>query len=238
VTIYARDLPPETTSNIAGGQWAPFSVADPDRRTPEFNTLLDRAARLSHRYFQDLVGDHYGIRWIENYIVSREPERGSPGPLSDLNFALERLDRDAHPFDAPHVQRFFTMMIEPPVYLAALLRDFLLAEGRLVVREFANREEILALAETVILNCTGMGARDLFGDEELLPIKGQLVVLLPQPEVEYITLADHRLYMFPRRDGILLGGTFERGDWTLTVNEAEKRRVVEGHMDFFRRMRA
>jgi glycine/D-amino acid oxidase-like deaminating enzyme len=40
VTVYARDLPPETTSNIAGAQWSPFSVVDPGRRSPEFETQL------------------------------------------------------------------------------------------------------------------------------------------------------------------------------------------------------
>src|SRR3546814_1275852 len=34
-------------------------------------------------------------------------------------------------------------------------------------------------------NCTGLGARDLFGDMELIPIRGQLAILIPQPEVRY-----------------------------------------------------
>ncbi len=53
----------------------------------------------------------------------------------------------------------------------------------------------------------------------------------------YITLSDRDLSMFPRSDGILLGGTFERGDSSLDVTEEDKRRVVEGHIGFFRRMR-
>src|SRR5688572_17358424 len=43
VTIYARELPPDTTSNIAGAQWAPFTVADNAARTPEFDAQLVRA---------------------------------------------------------------------------------------------------------------------------------------------------------------------------------------------------
>jgi glycine/D-amino acid oxidase-like deaminating enzyme len=240
VTIYARDLPPQTTSNIAGGQWSPFSVADPDRQTPAFETQLARAARLAHRYFQDLAGDYYGVRWIENYICSQGPGRGGEygGALHDLYPASKTLSRGEHPFDAPYVRRFVTMLIEPPVYLNAVMRDFLLAGGKLVVREFAGRDALLELPQPVLVNCTGIGARALFGDEELTPIKGQLVVLLPQPEVDYIALADGGLYMFPRRDGILLGGTFERGEWSLEVNEDAKKRVVEGQIDFFRRMRA
>jgi glycine/D-amino acid oxidase-like deaminating enzyme len=70
-----------------------------------------------------------------------------------------------------------------------------------------------------------------------MPIKGQLTILLPQPEVDYITLTDD-LYMFPRRDGILLGGTHERGVWTLEPNMEAKARIVAGHQQFFGRMRS
>ena len=51
------------------------------------------------------------------------------------------------------------------------------------------------------MNCSGLGARDLFGDETLTPIKGQLTVLLPQPELNYIMVGGG-LYMIPRRDGV------------------------------------
>jgi D-amino-acid oxidase len=239
VTIYARDLPPRTTSNIAGGQWSPFSVSDHDRETPQFQDQLARAARLAHRYYQDMVGPYYGVRWIENYVASSTPQRAAEygGALADLYAASKALSPAEHAFDVPHVRRFTTMLIEPPVYLNAVLRDFLLQGGKLVVREFADRNALLELREPVLYNCTGIGARALFGDEELTPIRGQLVVLLPQPEIDYITLADGGLYMFPRGDGILLGGTFDRGEWSLDVDEAARKRVVEGHMEFFRRMR-
>src|SRR5215470_10067011 len=60
VTIYAKDLPPQTTSNIAGGQWSPTSVMDEERRTSESDALLARAARLSHRSYQQLAPADYG----------------------------------------------------------------------------------------------------------------------------------------------------------------------------------
>ena len=53
-------------------------------------------------------------------------------------------------------------------------------------------------------------SRDLFGDTELRPVRGQLAILLPQPEVRYAFTGEAG-YMFPRADGIILGGTFERG---------------------------
>jgi glycine/D-amino acid oxidase-like deaminating enzyme len=84
----------------------------------------------------------------------------------------------------------------------------------------------------VVVNCTGLGAGELCSDAELVPIKGQLTYLLPQPEINYIVLAGD-LYMFPRADGIVLGGTHVRGDWTLEPDLAAKSRVLAGHAKVF-----
>lgn len=238
VTIYAKDLPPNTTSNIAGGQWAPTSVMDRARRTAESDALLARAARLSHRSYQQLPAAEFGIRWLENYILSDEPleEWWEQDLVRDLYPELRELGPRDHPFPARYARRFTTMLIEPPIYLNAMLRDVRLAGGRIVVRELESREQIRDLPEPVVVNCTGLGAKALFGDEELEPVKGQLTFLLPQPEVDYIVITEG-LYMFPRRDGILLGGTFQHGVWSLDVDEDARRRIMSGHRALFEGMR-
>lgn len=81
-----------------------------------------------------------------------------------------------------------------------------------------------------------MVPRELFGDRDLVAVKGQLTTLLPQPEVDY-ALATSDLYMFPRRDGILLGGTHERGVETREPNPEAERRILEGHRVIFGGMR-
>ena len=88
----------------------------------------------------------------------------------------------------------------------------------------------------MVVNCTGLGAASLFGDDQLVPAKGQLTILFPQPEVDYIVVQDG-LYMFPRSDGILLGGTFERGDGSLDFDTEAEQRIVEGHQRLFAGMR-
>jgi glycine/D-amino acid oxidase-like deaminating enzyme len=238
VTIYAKDLPPHTTSNIAGGQWSPTSVMDEERRTSESDALLVRAARLSHRSYQQLAPADYGIRWLENYIVSDSPlhEWWEQALVRDLYPETRELKPDEHPFPERYARRFTTMLVEPPTYLAAMERDVRLAGGRIVVRELRGREEVAALPEPVVVNCTGLGAKALFGDEEILPVKGQLTFLLPQPEVDYIVIGGS-LYMFPRRDGILLGGTFERGVWETDVNEEARQHILAGHRARFEGMR-
>ena len=235
-TIYAKELPPDTTSNVAGGQWSPFTVFDEESATPAFRQQLERAARLSNRYFQNLVGDTYGVRWIENYILrDSPPPQQQPSPIRDLFFAAEVLPRHDHPFPASHVSRFTTMLIEPPVFLPAITRDFLLRGGRIHVREFHEARDLFRLDEKVVVNCAGLGAHALFGDTELTPIKGQLAILLPQPEVDYIMIKGD-YYMFPRRDGIVLGGTHDRDEWRLDVDPAVTARILANHRAIFERM--
>ncbi len=231
VTIYARALPPETTSNVAGALWYPHLIVDEARRTAAFDSQFESAARFSHRHFQGLVGDAYGVCWRQQYFLSRAPAPDSWDlvMLRDLFPESRRLRPGEHPFGVPHVVVDRMMFIEPAVYLEALLHDFRLAGGHVRIQSFASPANVAALPEPIVVNCTGLGARDLFDDRELTPVKGQLTVLLPQPEVDYAWINDEDLYMFPRRDGILLGGSHEPGVESLEPNPAAERRILEGH---------
>ncbi len=231
VTIYARALPPETTSNVAGALWYPHLIVDEARRTAAFDSQFESAARFSHRHFQGLVGDAYGVCWRQQYFLSRAPAPDSWDlvMLRDLFPESRRLRPGEHPFGVPHVVVDRMMFIEPAVYLEALLRDFRLAGGHVRIQSFASPANVAALPEPIVVNCTGLGARDLFDDRELTPVKGQLTVLLPQPEVDYAWINDEDLYMFPRRDGILLGGSHEPGVESLEPNPVAERRILEGH---------
>ena len=234
VTIYAKDLPPETTSNIAGGFWSPTSLFDPERATTKFTEQFRLACRISNRAFQNLIGPEYGVRWMETFELYRNEAsltRELPGG-DDLYPARETHRDPDHYFGFPYVKQYSTMLIEPPVYLNALLRDFYLAGGKLVVKEFRSREEIKRLPEQVIFNCTGLGARALFGDQQLEPVRGQLEVLLPQPEIDYCYIGSG--YMFPRRDGIILGGTFDHGDWSLAPNPEQAAGILETHAEIMK----
>jgi len=239
VTIYAKAVPPETTSNIAGASWFPSSVVERGRRTAGFDSQFERAARMAHRAYQLLVGDEYGVHWRQQYTLSDE-EREDPwdyAMLRDLFPEGRNLDQREHPFPAKFVHVDTMMFIEPSIYLNALMRDFFIAGGRIRRMEFAEPRQLGSLSERVIVNCTGLGSRELFGDKELTPAKGQLTVLLPQPEVDYAIVTDQFLYMFPRRDGIVLGGTFERGVETLVPDPEAEDRILTGHHEIFSQMR-
>jgi len=238
VTIYTKALPPETTSNIAGGQWFPAFLFDPDKRTAAFDAQLDAAARYAYRRYQIMVGPRWGVRWMRNYYLNHHQFNesgliGMQSPLRDMMPELRDLGLREHPFPGyEFVRQFDTPIIEPPVYLAAMLDEFRIAGGKVHVGEIADRAAIRALPEKLVFNCTGLGAKALFDDEELTPIKGQLTILLPQPEVQYAMIFGDQ-YMFPRSDGVLLGGTHERGEWSLEPNLERKRELLAAHQAFF-----
>jgi glycine/D-amino acid oxidase-like deaminating enzyme len=229
VTIYTAALPPDTTSNVAGGQFHPFAVFRESDVTPEFMTQFSRALDYSWRRYQIMVGDDYGIRWLPTYVETDSPDAKLIATFPPINRMLTPVE---HPFPWPSALRYDTMYVETGRYLRQMTRDVQVAGGRIEVRRFATPADIAALPESLAFNCTGLGSRDLFGDQELHPIRGQLAILEPQPEIRYAAQGQFG-YMFPRADGILLGGTFERDVWDPTPDPAAIARIVASHKRFF-----
>jgi glycine/D-amino acid oxidase-like deaminating enzyme len=228
-TIYAAALPPDTTSNIAGGQFHPFGLFRDDDVTLQFKAQFARALDYSWRRFQIMVGDDYGIRWLPTYV-----ETGAPDVQPIANFPpINRvLGPSEHPFPWASTLRYDTMYVETGRYLRQMIRDVQLAGGKIEVRRFASPVDIAALPESLVFNCTGLGSRELFGDQELRPARGQLAILEPQSEVRYAFTGGPG-YMFPRPDGIVLGGTFELDQWDTTPEPAAIARILAAHKRFF-----
>ena len=227
VTIYTAALPPLTTSNVAGGQISPFGHFRNDSVTPEWRAQFERAMRYSWDRFQLMVGDRYGIRWLPTYEqVDPGPFEGSP--LDVYQPGLRKLEPGDHPFPIEDLARFNTMYVETPRFLRELTADLLAAGGAMKVRAFASPAEIARLDERLVFNCTGLGSRQLFGDEGLYPVRGQLAVLRARSDVDY-AYSVRGGYMFPRGDGVLLGGTFERNVWEAVPQPDDIARIMNRH---------
>ena len=266
VTIYATAVPPNTTSNMSLAGFTPTSgLVESDLRTAAWDAQFRRAVEIAYRQLQLMVGPKYGVSWGNGYSMLDGPPANAaaqpePGPgqqgqprqprrpsLLPPEFRTGRvvLGPGEHPFPTPYVSYRPSIRIEPSIYLDALVEDVLLFGGHIVIRGFDTPRDLMSLEESVIVNCTGLGSSTLFNDQELTPLKGQLTVLVPQPEVDYNTFGGitrasgggFGIHMQPRSDGIVLGGTSERGVWSLEPNEEARRRVVEGHIALFDAMR-
>ena len=69
VVIYAKDLPPNTTSNVAAALFGVTSLVDNAHRSGEIVGRIQEAARFAHRAYQNFVGERYGVRWIEFFLI-------------------------------------------------------------------------------------------------------------------------------------------------------------------------
>lgn len=249
VTIYAATVPPDTTSNMSWAGYTPTSgLILPERRTPAWDAQFRTAAEVSYRQLQLMVGPRYGIYWIDSYNATDDPNP-RPRGAGDGDLVPEHLrtgrDREVlgpgeHPFPTRYAIRQSNLAIEPSIYMDALVADFLAFGGRIVIRRFESRRELAALPEPVIVNCTGLGSFSLFDDKELVPVKGQLTLLVPQPEVNYRASArlpdDSNASINPRSDGIVVGNSQERDVWSLEPNDEIRTRNVENAIAFFSRM--
>jgi glycine/D-amino acid oxidase-like deaminating enzyme len=256
VTIYAAAVPPNVTSNMSLAGFTPLSgLVVNERRTPEWDAQFRRAAQIAYRQLQLLAGPHFGVSWLDNYSLSDEPPGqgggeggGNSGPSlsAGLNTGQEVLGPGEHPFPTKYAIRSPQIRIEPSIYLENLVRDFRLFGGKIVMRKFDTPRDLAALPEPIVMNCSGLGARELFDDKELLPLKGQLTVMVPQPDVNYHTNGPNPpnqrpgslgIHMMARSDGIILGGTSQRDVWTLEPDEDERKRVVDAHIAMFSGMK-
>lgn len=218
VTIYAKEVIQRTFSARATGSFTPDSrIALADSAGPDFPALWEEMARTSLKTFRShlgLPGDP--VRWIDRYIVADSPAPVASLPMEGaLQFAAyghRLLDLFPHaevlrpadtPFRASSVRRRSVLMFNISSYSHMLMTQFLIAGGRIEHREFHDPVELAALPEKVVINCTGYGARALWRDETVVPVRGQHAYLIPQPEFDY-ALAYHGVNVVPRSDGIVV----------------------------------
>ena len=129
------------------------------------------------------------------------------------------------------VRRSSSMTFNIADYGHTLMTDFLLRGGRVERREFHAPAELASLREKVVINCPGYAARALWNDDSVVPVRGQIAWLIPQPEVDYGVIYDG-VNVVPRRDGIVLqlldGGDMRGyGDDQETADPAEAKTAVD-----------
>ncbi|MFO7823300.1 MAG: FAD-dependent oxidoreductase [Cyclobacterium sp.] len=225
VIIYTKDMYPNVTSAMATGTWSPsHKLIETDRITEAFQEKFKKAYYHSYQTYQRLLGLNQVVDWMDNYSIKSNDRSSRPNPgepsIKDLLITEEMdfypkgesLSRRENPFKFKNVSKSPTNIFNIPSYLKMLKDDFLLAGGKIAIREFNRPEDVDALPEKCIVNCTGLGALKIFGDNDLVPVSGQLCFLIPQPELTYRANMSG-VYFIPRRDGIMLGGNHIEGNW-------------------------
>ena len=119
-----------------------------------------------------------------------------------------------HPFPARYCREVSTFRFNITAYSQALLSEFQRDGGKIQIVEFHNPGDLTALPQPVIVHCTGFGARSLFDDASLTPVRGQIGWLPAQPEANYSVISG-RMNMEGRRDGIVgqVGAASDATGW-------------------------
>jgi glycine/D-amino acid oxidase-like deaminating enzyme len=222
VTIYARDQLPLTTSAGATGEWTPDSrIADAGVAAPSFSGIWEEMARTSFKMHRENLGlPGTPVEWIDTYSVTdmaqtAEVPAGSAAEACAVQFAhygrrirdltpnWRKVPIEATPFKGRSAARSEIMIFNIAGYSHTLLNDFFIAGGHYRRAEFRTPSQIAALGHKVVINCTGLGARTLWKDETLTPVRGQIVRLIPQPDVRY-GLTYRSILTVPRRDGLVV----------------------------------
>jgi glycine/D-amino acid oxidase-like deaminating enzyme len=220
VTIYAKERPPDVRSARATGAWTPDSrIALTNAVSPNFPALWEKMCRTSFHTYESFLGmAGTPVEWKDQYLLSDEGPASAPAnpPRADaLSFAYYRdrvrdltpravdLPPGSHPFPTRYARRNSNLTFNIAGYSRQLVNDFLVEGGKLEHVEFHSPSELTQLPQKVVINATGYGARALWKDESIVPVRGQIAWLIPQPEVDY-GVQYKNVNILARRDGIVV----------------------------------
>jgi D-amino-acid oxidase len=210
VSVYAAEPPHRTTSAAAGALWGPHLVGAAER--------VAGWAELTLRRFRELADEPAaGISEIGGLVASAAQAEDEPPGFARGAGRAVRCDPAELPAGFASGWRYTAPVIAMPVYLDYLLELLLIKGGQLVVGEpFRDLADAVArFSAPVIVNCAGIGARELVPDPEVRPVRGQVVIAANPGLTEFFVGegadADEVTYLFPHGATVLLGGTQQEG---------------------------
>lgn len=219
VEVVAQAWAPDIVSSVAAAIWHPFRAEHP-KVAAWAHATLERLSELAQR-------PEAGVQWVRGCQLHRVPtERPSFTAGED---GYRPLAAEALPEGFVCGFAFSLPVIETPVYMGWLRGEVLRLGGSLRTATLASLDEALAQAPLVV-NCTGLGARSLVGDQSLTPIRGQIVRIEPGLVAEFFfdeDEAERPIYLIPRSDGTIVGGTTLSGDWDTEVRPATTAQILE-----------
>lgn len=243
VTIYAAEMPSQTRSARATGVWSPSSRIGLKSAVPDgFEARWEAWARASYQTHETYLNDTGNpVDSIQFYQLNDgTPRQGTPEThdflhlwrrLQDLAPGNRTLFTHEHAFPVDSVQVRPELAFNIAAYTDRMVQEFLGLGGQMVHRSFQHRSEALGLNSAVIVNCTGYGAKALWGTEELVPVRGQINWMPAQPEARYgVFFKD--VYMLSRRDGLVVQFVGQNDDFGYGIedeapDDEEMRRAIK-----------
>ena len=216
VTVYSAHFSPNTTSDVAGAQWAPSYVCygSTEDELRRFGKIL----KDSYDKFKTLDAA-FGVSERLNYVQegnSSAFERIPEGILPPVENVTKL------PFAGLKTggRVFRTLLIDSPVYMREMMAWCRKIGVEFETHEFTCPESLDSITQSEIVNCLGAGSSTVFPDPLLIPIKGQLAMVPAMEDADWL-LSHANGYIFPRPSGTVVGGTEERGNADATAHQAD-----------------
>jgi D-amino-acid oxidase len=220
VIVVSADATEATTSHLAAAVWFPTAAAPADKVARWGSTTYDVLAVEADQGVP-------GVVMRESLVLYREEP--DPPPWAAAVGEIRPARPDELPPGYSHGLRFAVPLVEMPTYLPWLHRRYLDSGGQQLVRRVSALAELLDLHPDVIVNCAGLAAGQLVGDDTTYPIRGQIVRVSNPGLTLSVRDENHpagRAYIHPRTDDCILGGTLDTGAWDTTVDPATTESIV------------
>jgi D-amino-acid oxidase len=217
--IVTAELPEATTSSVAAAIWYPYKAYPED--------LVLSWGRKTYEVLEKLSAtSESGVLMRDGVEIWHEP--ASDPWWADAVPYVRRLRTDELPPGYSTGHAFVAPVVEMPVYLSHLMDRFAASGGNVERRTLSSLDEVSGETR-VIVNCAGLGARDLVADAFMYPIRGQ-IVRVRNPGLKRFVLDEENpegvTYIVPRSDDCILGGTAEEGEWNLEPDPETARGIL------------
>jgi len=207
VVVISDRFSPDTVSDIAAAIWYPFLTAPADRADGWGIATYAELERLSEREPQSGVRMRDGREYLRQAV--------DPPEWSEDIAAFRILDDSEIPEGYVFGWQFRAPVIEMQLYMP-WLRSRVEALGGSFVQSFVD--DLSEVSGEVVVNCVGLGARELCGDEEVRPARGQVIFIDQDPGIGHFDQQPETLtYTIPRSDVTVLGGTAQVDDWGMDI---------------------
>jgi len=220
VTIWAKDLPPYTTSNKAAAIWYPF-ICGPITKTPQWS-------RKTLDFFRtEIVPDSKsGCKKIT--VVSIFDHKKADPYWKDSVDGYKKVDKKYLRKGYVDGYQIEGLVMDTDVYINYLVEMFKKLGGKIIQKEITNIIEPLQ-KYSLVINCTGLGSRTLFDDKKIYPCRGQ-TVRVKKSNIDY-SLFDEEgpnsiAYIVPRTNDMVLGGTLQDDNWNLEPDDNDTKNIM------------
>ena len=207
VEVISDRFSPDTVSDVAAAIWYPFLTAPADRADGWGVVTYAELERLAEQESESGVRMRDGKEYLREAV---DP----PGWSEDIA-AFRILDDSEIPEGYVFGWQFRAPVIEMPLYMPWLRSRVEVLGGSFVQSFVENLNEV---SGEVVVNCVGLGARELCDDEEVRPARGQVIFIDQDPGIGHFDQQPETLtYTIPRSDVTVLGGTAQVDDWGMDI---------------------